>query len=36
MERRLNFPPEFDKDAVDLIDKLLAYTPYERLGYSSM
>jgi serine/threonine protein kinase len=36
MERKLHFPPGFDKDAMDLVDKLLAYNPMERLGYSSM
>lgn len=36
MERKLSFPPFFDKNAQDLIDKLLAYNPIQRLGYASM
>jgi serine/threonine protein kinase len=36
MERKLVFPPFFDKNAQDFIDKLLSYNPIQRLGYSSM
>eukprot|EP00347_Sterkiella_histriomuscorum_P006028 403354346 len=33
LERRLRFPSYIDKNARDLIDKLLDFEPYNRLGY---
>jgi len=36
LERKLIFPEGFDPNAMDLVDKLLALNPEERLGYRSM
>lgn len=35
LERDIYFPPDMDKDARDLIDKLLKVNAYERLGMAS-
>lgn len=35
LERDIWFPSDFNKNAKDLIDKLLKVNPYERLGYNS-
>jgi len=36
MERKFTFPAHFDAEIRDLIDKLLAYNPEERLGYHNI
>jgi len=35
LDRQLKFPKFLDSDAQDLIDKLLAYTPENRIGFRS-
>jgi serine/threonine protein kinase len=35
LDRKLSFPKGLDKNAADLINKLLASNPTERIGYSS-
>lgn len=32
LERKINYPPYLEKEAVDLIDKLLDYKPENRIG----
>eukprot|EP00347_Sterkiella_histriomuscorum_P007241 403349719 len=36
LERKIKFPLSMERDAVDLIDKLLAFNPENRLGYKNL
>ncbi|CDW75605.1 UNKNOWN [Stylonychia lemnae] len=35
LERKIKFPPYMEREAVDLIDKLLAFNPEARIGYNN-